>query len=187
MRHFPLPFEGYILLSWRFFRIHRAREKHLFFQYVCLNFYFVVNHFILTQIYNKFVVNKILIINLFEANHHLFRLYIACKCNVLTHCAPLRLMILSPHTKFPVFRPQIISYHSHRNIKITPNAELPIVIHIREWNVQVLVEFEQGIPKLRLCGCPQLSFRLKHWRKHFPVLACILTIFRHKKKRATFS
>ena len=118
--------------------------------------------------------------------HHLFRLYIACKCNVLTHCAPLRLMILSPHTKFPVFRPQIISYHSHRNSKITPNAELPIVIHIREWNVQVLVEFEQGIPKLRLCGCPQLSFRLKHWRKHFPVLACILTIFRHKKRELLF-
>lgn len=67
-------------------------------------------------------------------------------------------MILSPHTKFPVFRPQIISYHSHRNSKITPNAELPIVIHIREWNVQVLVEFEQGIPKLRLCGVRSCHF-----------------------------
>ena len=68
VEHLPLLFDGYILLNWRFFRIHQARGKTPLFQYVCLNFYFVVNHFILTQIYNKFVVNKILIINLFEVN-----------------------------------------------------------------------------------------------------------------------
>ena len=31
VEHLPLLFDGYILLNWRFFRIHQARGKHLFF------------------------------------------------------------------------------------------------------------------------------------------------------------
>ena len=65
---FPLAFWGIYSVKLAIFQNSSSKRKAPLFQYVCLNFYFVVNHFILTQIYNKFVVNKILIINLFEAN-----------------------------------------------------------------------------------------------------------------------
>ena len=37
-----------------------------------------------------------------------------------------------------------------------------------------------------MSGVPAI-FRLKHWRKHFHVLPCILTVFRHKKRELLFS
>lgn len=70
-----------------------------------------------------------MIINLFEANPYCITgAGHTLRANVmfLTHYTPLRLMILSHHTKFHVGRPQIISYHPHRSkTHITKLLQIP--------------------------------------------------------------
>ena len=47
-----------IFLELAIFRIHQARSKHFFFQYVLLNFYFIVHSFLVTSANIRFFRNK---------------------------------------------------------------------------------------------------------------------------------